>query len=71
MKLIQELGPNQKIKILVHIHFPSMECAFSKLVIQVQNLQVQKSIRTRDCSSDQVKIQESILIKKLEPNHNI
>ena len=25
-KLVQELDPNQEVKIQVHIHFPTMEC---------------------------------------------
>ena len=31
--LVQELYPNQRIKI--HILFPSMECDFSKQVVQI------------------------------------
>ena len=34
--LVQESGSNQRVE--VHIHFPLMECDFSKLVVHVQDL---------------------------------
>ena len=35
-KLVQESGLNQEIEILFHIYFPTTECDFLGLVIQVQ-----------------------------------
>ena len=39
-RLIQEVGPNQEVKTQVYIHFPTTECDFLRLVIQVQGWQV-------------------------------
>ena len=35
-KFVQEVGPNQEVETQVHIHFPTVECDFLRLVIQVQ-----------------------------------
>jgi len=51
------LGPNQTIE--VHINFSTMECDFSKLVVDVQDLRVRESILAREYSLNRVRILES------------
>ena len=43
-RLVQEVGLNQEVETQVHIYFPTTECDFLRLVIQVQEWQASSSI---------------------------
>ena len=69
VKIFQEASPNQEFEILFHIYFPTMECDYLRLVIQVQEWQVWKSRLTLKYCLNQVAKQEAILIQKFELDH--
>ena len=47
-------GPKKEIETQVHIHFPTTECDFLRLVIQVQEWQVWELKLTLKCCSNWV-----------------
>ena len=53
-KFVQEVGPNQEVETQVYIYFPTMECDFLRLVIQVLEWQVWESKLTLKYYSNQV-----------------
>ena len=68
-KLVQESGPYQEIKTQVHIHFPTTESDFWRLVIQVQEWQAWEPKLTLKYCSSWVTKHESILIQEFELDH--
>ena len=68
-RLVQEVVPNQEVEILVHIHFPTIECDSLRLVIQVQEWKVWEPKLTLKCCSIWVTKLESILIQEFELDH--